>query len=146
MREIKFRGYSKTSEKWVYGYYRCVYAPSEGERGRYHFIDNIFGISYEVYEYSVGQYIGKKLNGVEIYEGDVISLESDGRGYYFIGEVMFDPDEIDHKLAVGDDIYGEGGWEYLLWSDIQDVKILGNGYENPELEKQYGKNYVELDR
>ena len=87
MKEIKFRGYSKAEQKWVYGdlikkedtYYILekaigCYSNKKGNNiydslgGRFRFE------LHHVDKDSIGQYICKDINNMKIYEGDLVSV------------------------------------------------------------------------
>ena len=129
MREIKFRAKQEGNPQWLLG---CVYKFSEGtlmlsedEYGR--------GIVHKVIPETVGEFTGlRDKNGVEIYEGDVVST-----GIKENAEVVF-----------GEFKIGENDWsiEYappyfcIKWKDgsgysviDKDCIVTGNIYENPEL-------------
>lgn len=81
-------------------------------------------------------------NGKEIYEGDVIKIESklmkDNPDYKFIREVRFGKGQIfgsewDHTI-IGFWLYPcETSKEIYLSDEDADIEVLGNIYANPEL-------------
>lgn len=137
MRQIEFRGYDFHSSKWVYGYYSALYTNGQ----LHHFIADVYGEKYEVHGESVGEYIGLDINDIKIYEGDILKMPSNHKLGYVIGFIQYDHEELDFKLAVNKKIYADV-WEYLFCLD--DTKILGNLFENPELKKKFGECHSEL--
>ena len=123
MREIRFRGISKNNNRWVYGFV-SIDKNSAKMEGFPHYISRASGyLPVEVVPKSVGQYTGlKDKNGVEIYEGDILSY------FGFEYEVIFE------ESAFG---WYEDGTFYsfaeMAIGEIVRTNIIGNRYENPEL-------------
>ena len=123
MREIRFRGISKNNNRWVYGFV-SIDKNSAKMEGFPHYISRASGyLPVEVVPKSVGQYTGlKDKNGVEIYEGDILSY------FGFEYEVTFE------ESAFG---WSEDGQFYafaeMAIDEIEKTKIIGNIYEHKHL-------------
>ena len=128
MREIKFRGYDRFDQRWVYGYglHQSIFIDGSSNAYVTAGIREVFIVDKE----SAGQYTGcKDANGKEIYEGDRVEVE--------IMESIFD----DSKL-IGVVEMIEGCWCVVndkkkvaknLWSETDVNRVIGNIYENKEL-------------
>ena len=141
MREIKFRGKRIDIGEWVYG--DLIHRQMWWEavliiRVQDGVHDDGFDAyeEYEVIPETVGQYTGlKDKHGVEIYEGDVVAFEDSDGGYEYqdlvmntgiveYGELRF---YFTNRVAV------EMGDFYIKDGRCDDIEVIGNIYENPEL-------------
>jgi uncharacterized phage protein (TIGR01671 family) len=141
-RQIKFRGRRTDHRGWAYGYYFTTPLTAEyniqpengayfdcGGIGRRYVISNSDGCVFEVIPETVGQFTGlTDKNDVEIYEGDIV------RYYERIGVVNWRLWELGSRYH-GFYCWSEGS--YAIGSDenfiADDVEVVGNVYDNPEL-------------
>ena len=87
-------------------------------------------------EFPVMQYTGlKDRNGVEIYEGDILEMAEQSllrfEVVYDAGHMAFMRNWIDKRVPA---IRCKGEMEHLS-ANTDFLKVIGNGYENPELLK-----------
>ena len=123
-REIKFRGKRIDYGAWVYGYLIETKSNKvDGEHSSYIMERPIIipGITIPAEWFmgvdpgTVGQYTGRKVNGVEIYEGDILKRIT---GYIVIVKLI---------------TWISGDRKLLTYDIHEDDIIIGNVYENPEL-------------
>lgn len=69
--------------------------------------------------------------GRRVFEKDIVSLVFDGKSYVY--QVVWDESELDYKATNGEENY-KNNFQYLLC--CEDIKVLGNGFDNPELVEQ----------
>jgi uncharacterized phage protein (TIGR01671 family) len=123
-REIKFRGKSKKTGKWIYGYYfknRGIdfIVPDEFANGK-------TWEDYEVDSDSVMQFTGRNdKNGREVYEGDVLRFYDEDIPF----KVVFAFVEGVFMPVYTDKLHVRSSWP------VEDMEIVGNIFDNPELLK-----------
>jgi len=127
--KIKFRGFLKTTDRWIYG-------SSDFKKRNYvddlYTLERFFHFKYGNYliENSLGQFIGlKDKHGKEIYVGDIIKIKSKSLNLTATGMIYF-CDEASAFLI--DDPEGK---QYIPLTIHDDIEILSNIIENPELYK-----------
>lgn len=122
MRTIKFRGKTQDGE-WVYGYY----LPSIYEDVDIITVLEDFNLNqknYAVLKETVGQFTRlTDKNGKEIYEGDIAT---DGKYIYTVEFSMW-------SYAFVWDKHGSQNDFHFEKSDNQEMELIGNIYDNPEL-------------
>lgn len=121
MRDIKFRAWVKDNMEIIY-YDKLMFFNGSDEAIAFHKLETGYIDDYEVKtDFKLMQYTGlKDKNGEEIYEGDIVKDVNDE--YY---EIKFD----DGCFIVIHD----GNVIEPLSEVAQDIEIIGNIYENPEL-------------
>ena len=131
MREILFRGKRKDHGEWVDGFYTRVADVHYITSGIFDSLINgiINTTGYKVIPETVSQFTGLyDKNGRKIFEGDIV----EGNSEYFTythpyGKVVYDGGQ--YLISFDDvleDIECLGAW-------ANDVEIIGNIYDNPEL-------------
>lgn len=126
MREIKFRGYSDGYNAWKYGFGVSIVELSESMQKELGVREIVYLHTDEgkvsVVAESVGQYTGLKcVNGVEIYEGDILyTLDNNEEYEEYVGVVEYD--------SVGR--FVTTGFPHVTSCDCF---VKGNIYKNQEL-------------
>lgn len=130
MREILFRGKRKDNNEWVYGNY--AFTDTNGKR---HLIFQNKAFEFEVVPETVGQYTGiTDDNGKKIFEGDILGVTNCDPDYDYITKVYLDCDTLCVDVQGQDYDYTSIGFAIEIWDDECDqVEIIGNIYDNPEL-------------
>lgn len=126
MREILFRAKTIENEQWVEGYF--VHIPCGRFLCEEYLIQTVkedgrIGQLHTVYESTVGQFVGlSDKNGKKIFEGDILSE----RGSLFA--VVYDKKWARFKLQ-----HINRGIQYPEWNRGEQMEIVGNIHDNPEL-------------
>ena len=139
MREILFRGKRVDNGEWVEGFYSPARLPIVGEIG--HFINENGYRAIEVKKETVCEFTGlTDKNGRKIFEGDIVCTR------YRTGEICCSGDvQFSHGVYGAEWLRNKknksmvGGWGQLhnlrRFDDdiINDIEVIGNIYDNPEL-------------
>lgn len=132
MREIKFRGREKESNKWVFGYarhWKCCYGDEWHIQGEN---DNVHIVIPE----TVGQFTGlKDHKGREIYEGDIVKVVSYGEESFHVVKYMVDEDYPAFDLVPVIDDGTCNSLSYCLGDLDTKITVIGNIYDNPEMRR-----------
>ena len=139
MKEIKFRGFSKILNTWIYGNLiqsgSKFYIAKQGFLTPYECLGTPVGVLgfennediFEVEPESIGQYTGlKDKNGKEIYEGDILALKTHYNDVVF-GFVVFNYGAFclsSRETYYDDELISNLGVEF---------EVIGNVFENPGL-------------
>jgi len=155
MREIRFRGLCAKTNEFVFG--DLIHGVG-AKAGNMYILPNIVNLSnvphcdpldgVKVIPETVGQYTGlKDKNGVEIYEGDILSFDKIAYLYKkcpitVIGVVAYNNGKykVETKKVINHNFLNEHtihfGMKVMDWIHLPEFhksEIIGNIYENPEL-------------
>ncbi|QDA75674.1 hypothetical protein EOT00_12205 [Listeria seeligeri] len=128
MRPIEFKA-QNVNGVWVCGNF-SILKKKIGNVGAGSYISNSAGepFAYKVRPETVSQFTGlTDENGKKIFEGDIVEIDVH--------------DHLDWNVIKGKVIFLEGAWLVTdsgsfaipLWSEINEIEVIGNIHENPEL-------------
>ena len=134
MREILFRGNRKDNREWVVG---DVHKNEDFSKAHIHPVGERVR-SFDVIPETVGMYVGEHINGVEVFENDIIKFFDHGENHF--GVVKFGKYSASGSENIGfyvnwldpsdSEYYRQDlGW----WLEKPYVEIVGNAYDNKEL-------------
>ena len=139
MHEILFRGKRKDNGKWVEGHYgeyyngkenvSCISIPKETISG---------SLCYDVIPETVGQYTGlTDKNGLtKVFEGDIVKyseIDIDGSDLVGLGVISWNQKTACFTISNG--AYHDDFCQVL----IEEIEVIGNIFDNPELIKEAEK-------
>ncbi len=132
MREIKFRFWHRNAKKYIDDL--CLY--SDGQIGD---VSECFHNLEDTENYSIEQYTGlKDKNGKDIYEGDILFLETNTELSFIVVVEFFEGSFTSpyYYRRMGQGKVEVVGRAHNVGSLLKDSEIIGNIHENPELLKQ----------
>ncbi|EAE5019041.1 TPA_asm: hypothetical protein GZQ63_12645 [Listeria monocytogenes] len=133
MRPIEFRAFSMEHNMYMFGFGVLPVEYTEKEFGYENEIILFTEFNGEIrcIPETVGQFTGlTDKNGKKIFEGDIVEIiEIDAFG------------NLDWNRLKGKVMFSEGAWLVTdnrsfaipLWSEINEIEVIGNIHENPEL-------------
>lgn len=156
MREYKFRG--KANNEWYYG--DLIIANNTDKSKHYYIIANEYSDedgnipntikldtcnSPEIDKETIGQYTGlKDKNGKEIYSGDIVKLNDEGRKLFGTNKYLSAEFQVvgfcDGAYMTGRNQGFPHNYNTYLWVIRDYIEVVSTVYDNPELlkeDKQY---------
>ena len=137
MREILFRGKDSITKSWVYGALVQQQDDLLKEKAfiisysNYQFGDFSEAVMHEVDPETVGQCTGfGDKNGNKIFEGDIVSI-CNSKTFFFI--VYWN--HAVKSFILKSTVNGVNGIDCNVLDSTQDIEVIGNIYDNPELIK-----------
>lgn len=137
MREILFRGKDSITKRWVYGALVQQQDDPLKEKAfiisysNYKFGDFSEAVMHEVDPETVGQCTGfGDKNGNKIFEGDIVSI-CNSKTFFFI--VYWN--HAVKSFILKSTVNGVNGIDCNVLDSTQDIEVIGNIYDNPELIK-----------
>lgn len=136
MREIKFRAWDIEANDWAYGTLNIKRFRFDIKCDIYGQLVEGYGIDGLIKEETMSEYTGcKDVNGVEIYEGDIVKVTDlmPCEKYYgktYICKIVYDKDRfiIENYLGSGSNRIAE-----KESFNFKSIEVIGNVFENEEL-------------
>lgn len=130
MREIKFRGKCKRNNEWIYGLVGYCNFNRGVERAIIQKTDLGSIIPERTVDNTISQYTGlHDKNGKEIYEGDIVY----GWLCYTEEDMAYIEYQEETMSFVTIPAFEKWSGRYFELCDGNDVEVIGNIYDNPEL-------------